>query len=100
MYILVHILRLTQLTFDTDIHVHVPRQPGTCIVPQFLAPTLQNSTFNKKDRWDSGKPRRQQILFYDIQIKVVTSRMQIYVYHSDLQLRKIWVTLTLTFQGR
>ncbi len=53
---------------------------------------------NKKDRWDSGKPCRQQILFCDIQIKVVISRRQIYVYHKHLPL-KIWVTLTLTFQG-
>ncbi len=28
---------------------------------------------NKKDRWDSGKLRRQQILFCDIQIKLVIS---------------------------
>ncbi len=56
-------------------------------------------TKNKKDRWDSGKPRRQQIFFCDIQIKVVTSRRQIYVYHSDLLPLKIWVTLTWTFQG-
>ncbi len=40
--------------------------------------------YNKKDRWDSGKPRRQQILFCDIQIKVVISRGQIYVYHTNL----------------
>ncbi len=53
---------------------------------------------NKKDRWDSGKPRRHLILFCDIQIKVLISRMQIYVYHTDLIPLKIWVTLTLTFQ--
>ncbi len=39
---------------------------------------------DKKDRWDSGKPRRQQILFCDIQIKVVINHRQIYVYHTDL----------------
>ncbi len=56
-------------------------------------------TDNKKDRWDSGKPRRQHILFCNIQIKVVISRMQIYVYHIDLLPLKIPVTLSLTFQG-
>ncbi len=44
---------------------------------------------NKKDRWDSGKPRRQQIFFCDIQIKVVISPRQIYVYHTDLLPLKI-----------
>ncbi len=35
----------------------------------------------KKDRWDSGKPRRQQIHFCDIQIKVAIScRQYIYIY--------------------
>ncbi len=57
------------------------------------------SNWNKKDRWDSGKPRRQQILFCDIQIKVVISCRQIYVYHTDLLPLKIWLTLTFTFQG-
>ncbi len=37
-----------------------------------------------QEKSDSGKPRRQQILFCDIQIKVVISRRQIYVYHTDL----------------
>ena len=47
-----------------------------------INPTMQRiSRFNKKDRWDSEKPRRQQILFCDIQNKVVISRRQIYVYH-------------------
>ncbi len=54
---------------------------------------------NKKDRWDSRKPRRQQTLFCDIQIKVVISRRQIYVYQTDLLPLEIWVSLTLTFQG-
>ncbi len=44
---------------------------------------------NKKYRWDSGKPRRQQILFCDIQIKVVIRHRQIYVYHTDLLPLKI-----------
>ncbi len=44
---------------------------------------------NKNDRWDSGKPRRQQILFCDIRIKLVISRSQIYVYHTDLLALKI-----------
>ncbi len=46
---------------------------------------------NKKDHWDSGKPRRKQILFCDIQIKVWISRRQIYyyVYHTDLLPLKI-----------
>ena len=41
----------------------------------------------KKDHWESGKPRRQQIIFCAIQIKVVISAgkymytIQIY-YHS------------------
>ncbi len=35
---------------------------------------------NKKDRWDSGKPRRQQIRFCDIQIKVAISCRHIYIY--------------------
>ena len=52
---------------------------------------------NKKDRWDSGKPYHQQILFCDIQIKVVISHRQIYVYYTDLLPLKILVTLT--FQG-
>ncbi len=30
-----------------------------------------NSTNNKKDRWDRGKPARQQTLLWDIQIEVV-----------------------------
>ncbi len=38
-----------------------------------------NYSINQKDRWDSRKPRRQQILFCDIQIKVVISRRQYYV---------------------
>ncbi len=41
---------------------------------------------NKKDRWGSGKPRRQQILSCDIQIKLVISRKQIYVYHTLIQI--------------
>ncbi len=45
--------------------------------------------FNKKDRWDSGKTRCQQIHFCDIQIKVVISRRQIYEYHTDLLPLKI-----------
>ncbi len=44
---------------------------------------------NKKDRCDSGKPRRQQILFCDIQITVLISRRQVYVYHTDLLSLKI-----------
>ncbi len=47
-----------------------------------------NWKLNKKDRWDSGKPRCQQILFCDIQIKVVISRRQIYVYGMSL---RFWV---------
>ncbi len=52
---------------------------------------------NKKECWDSRKRRRQQILFCDIQIKVVISHRQIYVYYTDLLPLKILVTLT--FQG-
>ncbi len=49
---------------------------------------------NKKDRWDSGKPHHQQILFCDIQIKVAISRKQIYVYHTDLlPLKSEWLCL-------
>ncbi len=48
-----------------------------------------NSNNNKKDHWDSGKPRRQHILFCDIQTKVVISHRQIHVYHTDLLLLKI-----------
>ncbi len=44
-------------------------------------------------------PERQQSPFCDIQIKVVISRWQIYVYHTDLLPLKILVTLTFTFQG-
>ena len=44
---------------------------------------------NKKDRWDSGKPRCQKILFFDIRIKVVISHRQIYVYHTNLLPLKI-----------
>ncbi len=35
-----------------------------------------------------------------IQIKLVISRKQIYAYHTDLLLLKIWVTLTLASQGQ
>ncbi len=35
---------------------------------------------HKKDRWDSGKPRRQQIVFCDIQIKVVILAAGKYMY--------------------
>ncbi len=48
-----------------------------------------NAITKEQDHWDSGKPRRQQILFCDIQIKVVISRRQIYVYHTDLLPLKI-----------
>ena len=55
---------------------------------------ITNVYTNKKDRWDSGKTPRQQILFCDIQIKVVIRHWQMYIYHTDLLPLKIWVTLT------
>ncbi len=52
-------------------------------------PLHNNYYYNKKDRFGSGKPRRQQILFCDIQMKVVISRGQIYVYHTDATTRNL-----------
>ncbi len=40
---------------------------------------------NKKDSWDSGEPRRQQILSCDIEINVVITHWQIYIHHTDLR---------------
>ncbi len=67
---------------------------------QQLQDCASDHQYNKKDHWDSRKPRRQQILFCDIHIKVVISWRQIYVYHTDLVPLKTWVTLSLTFQGQ
>ncbi len=44
---------------------------------------IQKQIENKKDRWDSGKPRRQQTTSCDVQIKVaIVNFWHIYVYHS------------------
>ncbi len=57
-----------------SVGISIPFRPSQC---------------SKKDRWDSGKPRRQQILFCDIQIKVEISQRQIYVYYTDLPPLKV-----------
>ncbi len=41
-------------------------------------------TETRKTAGTAGKPRRQQIPFRDIQIKVIITHRQIYVYHTDL----------------
>ncbi len=75
----------------------VPRIERASIM-WYMTITYIQCIVNKKDHWDSGKPRRQQSPFCDIQIKVVISHRLIYVYHTDLLPLKILVTLTLTFQ--
>ncbi len=51
---------------------------------------IRNKT-NKKDHWDSGKPRRQQTTLCDIQINVTIIKLcQIFVYHSDILPLKSW----------
>ncbi len=78
-----------------------PVLPKTVL--RFPGAFLRSASSEAKQERPQGQrktpPPTNQIIFCDIQSKVVLSRRQIYVYHSHLLPLKIWVTLTLTFQG-
>ncbi len=83
-------LHLDNATKISVAHVRFVLQPSVFeILPAIErrgCDLLYNRWGNSQPR---GKPRRQQILFCDIQIKVVISHRQVYVYHTDLLPLKI-----------
>ncbi len=74
-------------------------KPGdSWVTDKGFTPFYSLSISWRREQSFNKKPRRQQILFYDIQIKVVISRRQIYVYHTDLLPVKIRVTWLWPFK--